>query len=625
MRLLLPFGLAVVLLAPALASAQPNLYVCTPSAQVLTINGTTGALLDVFTGTGTYHGCVLGPDGLLYIANDNNILRLNPTTHANSFLPGPLSFTPRDLAFNVSTLYITSSGGAQSSNVYRWVATPTVNLPNTEAPLTFPAGTQQNPQPEQLFAIGSPGRGIVFDVVGNMVLASDSRLDSAAPPYGSASTLIGSGITPVGVAVNTCKDVVYADFATNAVKTVGGTTLATFSGNDKPLYIEVDSSNVMYVVTGTKLDGSGAKVWNVPFDFATTGCSAATPQLLLEIKNNLPGVNSDSAIGIAVAATNKTLTNATAYSATHCSDEYKFGYHSVTLEFTDCAASFGENANTFVTVEALKATISQTTFDTTDVSFDDTPTPIEGMRYSPMGGFIVQYRINVSGYNPPAAPVRLIYHFDTQETILAPGVAKFSGTLPTDETIAASFNKNVGTDYWEAGKLDPPAGERTDGCCSKHVVYNAGAATTNAQCSWTYDEPLKSTNPLFNGTQIINVSGSAKNGSFKCTGGTLRLSIFRYVFPTGYTGEQSCANVADAVSADFLTVISAGAQQENILEEAAAGKYKFNLDTTGFLTGAHLATISGPLKTSASTIGSLNIGTTPGTGTLKCFQFQKAQ
>jgi hypothetical protein len=614
MRLLLPFGLAVVLLAPALASAQPNLYVCTPSAQVLTINGTTGALLDVFTGTGTYHGCVLGPDGLLYIANDNNILRLNPTTHANSFLPGPLSFTPRDLAFNVSTLYITSSGGAQSSNVYRWVATPTVNLPNTEAPLTFPAGTQQNPQPEQLFAIGSPGRGIVFDVVGNMVLASDSRLDSAAPPYGSASTLIGSGITPVGVAVNTCKDVVYADFATNAIKTVGGTTLATFSGNDKPLYIEVDSSNVMYVVTGTKLDGSGAKVWNVPFDFATTGCSAATPQLLLEIKNSLPGVNSASAMGIAVAATNKTLTNATPFSSSHCSDEYDFGYHRVTLEFTDCGNTFDGNANTVVSVEALKATLSETTFVTSDASFANTPQPIEGMRYSPMGGFIVQYVIKLSsGFDPGEAPVRFIYHFDTQEFVAAPGVAR---TASND--LNGDFDKNVGTDYWEAGKLDPPAGERTDGCCSKHVVYNAGAVGAS-QCQWTYDEPLKSQNPLFNGSQTINVSGTARNGGFKCDGGILRLSIFRAVFPEGQT--VSCGNLANASSAVFVTVLSAGGSNvDNLLNPVGAGKYKFTLDSSGYLSGVHVATISGPLNTAPNTLGSLNIPSAT-----KCFQYLKAQ
>ena len=73
----LPTALAALLLPPAVAIAQPTLYVCTPAAQVLQVNGTTGTTSVLFTGSGTFHGCVLGPDGRLYIANDNKIMRLN--------------------------------------------------------------------------------------------------------------------------------------------------------------------------------------------------------------------------------------------------------------------------------------------------------------------------------------------------------------------------------------------------------------------------------------------------------------------------------------------------------------------------------------------------------------------
>src|SRR5207302_1270405 len=77
-------ALSVVLLAPALADAQPTTYVCTPAAQVLTVDGTSGATAVLYTGSGSFSDCVLGPDGWLYVSNGTSILRFDPTSSATA-------------------------------------------------------------------------------------------------------------------------------------------------------------------------------------------------------------------------------------------------------------------------------------------------------------------------------------------------------------------------------------------------------------------------------------------------------------------------------------------------------------------------------------------------------------
>src|SRR6185312_12343731 len=173
--------------------------------------------------------------------------------------------------------------------VYRLTGSANASNGNTAPPLTFSA-------PSKVLDTTAPASGIVFDVVGNLIVASDSRLDSVPsqplPLYSSSPTsLIGSGIAAVGVAVNTCKQVVYADSATNTIRRVGSSqVLASFS--DIPLYLEIDSSNVLYVVTGPKLDGTGAaKVWKVDLGFATVTCTPSapvTPVLVADLKTALP-------------------------------------------------------------------------------------------------------------------------------------------------------------------------------------------------------------------------------------------------------------------------------------------------------------------------------------------------
>ena len=140
-------------------------------------------------------------------------------------------------------------------------------------------------------------------------------------------------ITPVGVAVNTCNEVVYADsgheHASRRVGT-GGYHSSDILGNDKPLYIEIDSSNVMYVVTGRISTGPARRSGGQILDFATTGCSTCIAyESLVDLKNQADrgSESAPSAMGIAVAATDNTLTHDSHFYSSdcnHCADIVRF-------------------------------------------------------------------------------------------------------------------------------------------------------------------------------------------------------------------------------------------------------------------------------------------------------------
>src|SRR6185503_10979888 len=97
-------------------------------------------------------------------------------------------------------------------------------------------------------------------------------------------------------------------------------------------------------------------------------------------------------------------------------------------------------------------------------------------------------------------------------------------------------------------------------------------------------------------------------------GGVLRVSLFRYVFPSGVTGSCSQSDIEKATDVTFLTATS-NIQEDNIMGEQQ-NKYKYNLETKSLTSGIYLLTLAGPLHTSAQDIGSLQIKTA-------CFQFSK--
>jgi hypothetical protein len=151
------------------------------------------------------------------------------------------------------------------------------------------------------------------------------------------------------------------------------------------------------------------------------------------------------------------------------------------------------------------------------------PASTEGMQYSPMGDFVVQHLLSISGYNPFANgathPLEMIHHFFTQVIIHEPGVASAAS-----HAVTADFTDKKGTDYWEAGILDPPAGERGDTCCSKRVVYNSPTQNNNG-CTLSFGPPFQDVQPQrFQIGQNITLNVNVQGG---CTGGTLRVDINR--------------------------------------------------------------------------------------------------
>lgn len=569
--------LAVVAAAfsvPGVGFAQTKAYVCTPTAQVIeqsvNADGSAAAAQVLFTGTGAFDDCVLGPDGWLYVANGSNILRLdpaNPATAAASAVyvnPTPLPSTARGLAFNVSTLYVnTATAGIWTLAGTRGPADPLL-FASSPAPL--------------LAASAGGGHGLAFDVLGNLALASGTALRRAtvattAPHYfGTPAVLFTSTDSVGGVAVNTCGEIVFTDKATQSVRrrlkdgTISALPVVSFAGTpDYPVAIEIDARNTMFIVTAQFDDGSKGKLWRAAPAGGGDGlqsCASASATVLLDIRGSLlEGVVSSAALGVAVPRRNVSLTRS--FNAATCTQVYDFGYHTVRLGFASCAVPFD------VTIEALatKPSLVGFTFDAT----------ARGIPYSPLGGDIVQYVLNApAGAGDPAPyPFQAQYGFYTQQIIGMPGVARASAHAPD-----ALFTESVMSDFWDVGILDAAGGERGDDF-SKRVLFHARPAAASC-ASPVFETPLQDGKPLFNSGQNIKIAFTATTQSGAACGrnGTLRVSVVRI--------EDGKGNPA----LDFVTVRSTSKKPGNVMTTQGS-KYSFNLDTTGYDSGTYLITIWG--------------------------------
>ncbi len=199
------------------------------------------------------------------------------------------------------------------------------------------------------------------------------------------------------------------------------------------------------------------------------------------------------------------------------------------------------------------------------------PASTEGMQYSPMGDFVVQHVLSISGNDPFADdathPIELIYHFFTQVIIHEPGV----GSAESHET-TEPFTTKVGTDYWEAGILDPPAGERGDTCCSKRVVFNAPTQNNNG-CTLSFGPPLQNVQPQrFQVGQNITLNVNVQGG---CTGGTLIVDVHR-TDTTEFVKETVTSNI----------------ETDNIMEPNGPSSFIYHLLNT-LTPGSYRVTISG--------------------------------
>lgn len=560
---------------PSVASGQTAGFICTPDAQVLKVadvNATTAQTTIWYTGgrNESFDDCVVGPDGWLYISSGASILRLSLTTPTASGAAPVISLlgsASRGLAFNVATLYAnTATTGIQTLR----------GTASAAGQLTFPDPATR------LFAVGPPdGHGISFDIVGNLVLSSGTSLlrapvNAAAPFYTTApSSLVTRTATVYGTAVNACGEIVYADKATRSVRKrskdgATTTTLATFANAaDYPVALEVESNNRTLVVTAQSDTGDNAKLWLIPGSLGNTCPAAGTLtsplvdlSTLLNGPNQLRGLRSARALGVAVALNDATLT--ASYSSGTCSRLFDFGFHTVRLSFEDCSVPFT------VRVDALESTLAEVSFSTA------LGTAVEGLRYSPMGGSIVQYVLTRTGGVGGIFRFSEEYGFYAQETIAAPGLARTA-----TDTRTALFTENVTHDFWDAGVFDAAGGGRGPDF-SKRVMFNRPLATASTDCRISaadWEQPLNAGNPLFKVGQNVKIAFTAKTstGAPCGGGGTMRVSVIRF---------------QPAPVATQLVRSVGAAQTENIMDNVG-NRYAFNLDTNGYGAGTFQITVWG--------------------------------
>lgn len=584
-RLLL-FAALLLSITRSDAVAQPStlgpatVYVCTAAGQVLAVDGGSGLTSVLYSRpAATFDDCVLGPDGRLYISSGSTVRRVAFGAPATDELVTTLPSAARGLAFNVADLYVATAGSTT-------VAARVFRVPGVAELSSLPAdAVPASP-------LGGAGRGLVFDVEGNLVVAAGERVHAFPPMYSSSGPAVWSAsgsptaFAPRGVAVDTCGQAIFADRSSKTIKrrTASG-AVATISGlpfgsKDIPQYLEIDSANRLYIVTAEDDAGSNAKVWRAVLPFATAGeaaCNAAASSLslLVNLKSSLSGpgkvlgLSSAAALGIAAGPTSYSLTKAFTTSA--CSQLYHFGYHTVSISFTNCGAlPDGGGQGTYeLTLTAVKSPPSEVEFIGSFVPAP--PGSIEGMRYSPMGGYVVQYLLHpLSGASQAPSPFLAKYSFFTQEFIATPGVARHDSVLP-----AAVFDESVGTEYWDLRGLGfDPAGERVN-TFSKRVVYNTSLKVQGIFGG--FEEPLNTGNPLFKIGQTIKIAFKIVDSAGKpVNGGNLRVSLVRIDDP-----------------AFPVQTVTSNAQVDNIVAALGGGKYVYNMLTGHLGVGTYMLTIFG--------------------------------
>jgi hypothetical protein len=326
--LLILGSLAIPLEAWGQALSGPPIYVSTfGGSQILTVDGTTGATIVLFTDPNSdiLEGLAIGPDNLIYAAapQSHSIIRVDQNGSVGSFLTVLSSETlkPEGPSFDTTgKLFFNTRDGNGVWNIsFNASDAPGAPTQVTSSGVTDGEGT----------ALGSLEQLLIVDRGSNKVL-------QATPPA-SPTTLISSNLSsPIGIAVNAAGDIFVANAIAGDQKierfSSSGTHLSTyvdfnFDGADTadfPFYLQFDASGVLYVVTANT-DGSGGKVWRVVPDPEISGLgdptclvdlgSAFSPPILSPTLQSVPPcmqtsvtgtLASGDAVGLAVPPTSIT-------------------------------------------------------------------------------------------------------------------------------------------------------------------------------------------------------------------------------------------------------------------------------------------------------------------------------
>ena len=315
-------------------------------SQILNVNGQTGTFTVVSTGnpfqglTPNFlpEGMTIGPDGKIYATDpsDGLIVRMNQDgTQAelafrftcDSGCPanpqGP-SFNPNstgDLYFNTEHANVGDGNGV-------WVITGAGTVPfggTFSAPVNIMPDTCTVPG---CFTPGT-GAGTAFDSANNLLFvqqagggsSNPNSVLSLAPPYtsGAAPTSLATGLNnPTGVALNPATGLVYVANTTSGTILPVGSVAPYFnsfgasnpncaegpSTPELPLYMQFDSTGHLFVVTAINALGNCGQLWRI--DPPPPGAPFGTGTMLLDFTVALNGqlVESDQAIGVALASSN---------------------------------------------------------------------------------------------------------------------------------------------------------------------------------------------------------------------------------------------------------------------------------------------------------------------------------
>jgi hypothetical protein len=634
---LLAFFLAAL---PTQVNAQETIYVSTGAGhQILAFNasGTVSGVCNMnFNGVAvTPEDVVVGPDGNIYVADTtgNRIFRVHPASVAtpanpaadcgavavydqlscgNSCPTGPEG--PSFLRIQSLDLYF-NTHGANASGVWKipGAANNTGTLSNSG--LCNEAGQPACVAPVQVFSATSSGEGLDFDIFGKLLavdqagnrVVRDSVSCLNTPTAGCPAPFISNLSAPVGIALNTCGDVLVASAkAVNRYDRTTGTLLdsLSFSGNSIPRFLEVDSTNRLFVVTAADESGKGGAFWRFdpPTNNSLTSCAlrSFTAGLTVPIKTNLAaGIATSNALGLGVSASDASV-QATFALPTHNnpgnSNSYNFGaQHSFTATCNNVLQPFN------LTVTAVKsrptdAPVPDLTFDSPFPHATNAQCPValvnpQCLHYGGQHGFCTQYveqattpagtaisddlsaPVNISQFcSGSPNPFTFFVTFSSAEFINDPGGAHAVGR-------DAPYTDCQSQDFYPQLSTGDPV--RMSGTNSKHVVFNAGNAFDGAI---SLNSPVSSCqtptncNPQFNIGQNISVKF------------TLLKNVSPFAAITNATEQLSIALVRQITKGvdsglEFIpqtVVATKNSATLNFFVPNGSGQYSYNVDSSAF-------------------------------------------
>ena len=607
-------------------------YVSTGAGQqILAIDGNSGAVTGVCNiSLAVPEDVVVGPDGNLYVADTtgNKIFRVPTPIPAPAATPASCGATtiydqgaatctgtcptgpegPSFLRIATLDLYF-NTHGAGSSGVWKipGVANATP-LPNVG--LCNEVGQPACAAPVQVFSSSSSGEGLDFDIFGKL-LAVDQAGNQVVrdtvsclnrPTAGCPAPFISNLSAPVGIALNTCGDVLVA--TAKVVNRYDGSTgtlrdSLSFSGNNIPQFLEVDSTNRLFVVTAADESGKGGKFWRFdpPASNPLTSCAlpSFTAGLTISIKTSLaPGIATSNALGLGISASDARIQTQVPFSSQHPSNTYNFGaQHQFTVTCNNVVQ--GKSFNLAVTAVKSRPTDApdpEVTFAL--ATNQQCPVAINNptcLHYGGQHGFCTQYveqafdaktgapisdniidPVNISQYcSASPNPFTFFLNFDSAEFIHDPGGAHVIG-------LNAAYTDCQSQDFYPQQATGDPL--RISGDNSQHVGFNSdeagGLITLNSPISSC--DPQANCNPQFNIGQNVNVKFTLVQGSSPftaITNATEQLSIAR----TRHTpkGGQPISEFVPQ------TVVSTKASNVlNFFVANSSGQYSYNDDSSAF-------------------------------------------